>query len=328
MSERLPPSSRRLRRMASDLENELSESRAEQLAARAVVRGRARHHRNRRHVAVVVGLASLMFVLVGLGYGSSKSLPGDPLYGVSRAYEGVGQMVGVVNPLEQRLHEVIALAERGDRVRAVQVASEALEELGRSADIALVSTATSTTTTTSTTTPESQDTAAPAVVPDDTSDTPDTTAAPDAPDTTETPPTAESGETDSSEGTDEVSEDDPIENLKVAAQLLLNRVREDGGELDDAAADLAVAVSALAEEEEEEAAAEEEKEEEEETTTSTSTSTTTTTEPEETSTSTTQPDSTSSSTTSTTVPEDEPGEEDTEPAEDEGPGPIIMPPEF
>lgn len=315
MSERIPPSSRRLRRMASDLENEVSESRAEQLAARAVVRGRAQPGRNRRHVAVVVGLASVMFMLVGVGYGASKSLPGDPLYGVSRAYEGVGQFVGVVNPLEERLHEVIALAERGDRELAVQIASEALQELGRSADIALTSPATSTTTT-PTTAPEPQD-AAPAVVPDDEPATPSTTAA---------PATAESDEPAAPEETqeaEEVIEGDPIEDLKVAAQLLLNRVRDNGGELDDAAAGLAVAVSALTQVEEEVTTAEGD----EATSTSTSTSTTTTTEPEEPSTSTTEPESTTS-TTSTTVPEDEPGEGDQDPVEDDGPGPIIMPPEF
>lgn len=320
MSERIPPSSDRLRRMASDLESEVSEARSEQLAARAIARGRVQYRRHRRHVAVVVGAASLIFVLVGLGYGSSKSLPGDPLYGVSRAYEGVGQLVGVVNPLEQRLHEVIALAERGDRVRAVQVASEALEEFGRAANIALVSTATSTTT--STTTPEVQDTAAPAVGPDDTTDPPDTAATPE---TTEAPLTAESDQTDTEGESEEVTEEDPIENLKVAAQLLLNRVREDGGELDAAAADdLAVAVSALTEEEEEESVNEED--EPETTSTSTTSSTTTTTEPDESATSTTEPESTTSS-TSTTIPGDEPADgEDT--GEDDGPGPIFIPPEF
>ena len=58
-------------------------------------------------------------------------------HGVSRAYESVGDWAGVVDPVEQRLHEVIALSDRGDVVLAVQAAEEALVYLERTTDIDL-----------------------------------------------------------------------------------------------------------------------------------------------------------------------------------------------
>ena len=272
MSERTP-SSDRLRRMASDYEKAVSEARSEQLAARAVARARSSQSRRRRFSAVLAGVSLLLVTVVALGVTSANSLPGDPLYGVSRAYEEVGGWVGVVDPVEQRLYEVIALAERGDGVLAGQAAEEALAELERTTDLQLALPPATTTTTPDagggTVTQETTPTTAPHTV-----------------------------SVEASPGVDE----DPINTLKLAAELLLNSVKENGGELAVAAAVLAEAVSGLAAEDPDVTAGATST-----TTSSTSSTTTSTTEPES-STTTTVPDS-----TTTTVPE--------------GRGPIFLPPQ-
>ena len=102
-----------------------------------------------------------------------------------------------------------------------------------------------------------------------------------------------------------------VQTLKLAAELLLNKVKNNGDSLDDAVAGLAKAVDGLVDEDDPLTT---------ETTSTTSTSTTvpdstTTTEPEETSTTTTVPDS-----TTTTEPEEGEGEAG------KGKGPIFLPP--
>lgn len=157
-------------------------------------------------------------VFVALGAASSSSLPGDALYGVNRAYESIGARVGFVNPVERRLNEVIALADRGDAVLAAQVAGEALAELEKARGFE-VSLPLGTTTTTVT----------------DDSDDGDATQS-------TTPPKV----------TVEATADGPeerINTLRLAAQLLLSHVKDNGGDLESAAAGLAKAVSDLGKEE-------------------------------------------------------------------------------
>ena len=274
MSERTP-SSDRLRQMASDYEKAVSEARSEQLAARAVARAGTSRPLGRPFGAVVIGVSLLLLMVVALGVTSARSLPGDTLYGVSRAYEEVGGWVGVGDPVEQRLHEAIALAERGDGVRAAQAAAEALDELERTTDFVLVLPSATTSTTRPGATEET---------------TPTTT------------PSSASVEA-SPEGVDE----DSVQTLKLAAELLLNNVRNNGGELDAAAAGLAKAVDDLV------VADDPVITEDTSTTTTTIPDSTTTTVPEDTATTTTTiPDS-----TTTTVPEEGDG----------GRGPIFIPPQ-
>ncbi len=244
-----------------------------------------------------------MLLLFGLGATASQSLPGDPLYGVSRAYERVGVLTGFVDPVEQRLHEVIALVERGDTVLAAQAAEEALTGLGHDAEPHLVMPPPPAASNT-TTVPDAADQGG--------SDTTPTTAPPEV-----------TEEATDEEAADDAAEDDaaedPAVSLKLAAELLLSTVREDGTDIEAAVAGLALAVSDLGVDEEEETVTADET-----STTSTTPSTTTTTEPEEATTTTEQVDS---STTTTTLPETSttsPGDE----AGDEGRGPIFLPPEF
>ena len=268
MSERTP--SDRLRQMASDDEKAVSEARSEQLVARAMVRAVTSRHLRRRQSALVIGFSVALLMVVALGLTSARALPGDSLYGVSRAYEEVGGWVGVGDPVEQRLNEVIALAERGDGVRAAQAATEALETLERTteftADLTPVTTL------------------------------PDPTGSGGGAGTQETTPTTVPSST-SVVASPVGADDDSVLTLKLAAELLLSRVQNNGGELDAAAAGLAKAVDDLVGEDDP--------------VTAVGTSTTTT-QPEDTSTTTTTiPDS-----TTTTEPEEA----------DDGRGPIFLPP--
>lgn len=213
MSDRVPPSSHRLRQMASDYEKAVSETRSEQMAARAVARARGTEPLRRRIVAVAAGFSVVALVFVALGAASSSSLPGDALYGVNRAYESIGARVGFVDPVERRLNEVIALADRGDAVRAVQVAEEALAGLERAGFEVSLPLGTTTTTVDD---------------PDDGNATQSTT-----------PPKV------TVEATPGDGPEERINTLRLAAQLLLSNVKDHGEDLESAAVGLAKAVSDL-----------------------------------------------------------------------------------
>jgi len=283
MSER-PSSSDRLRQMASDYEKAVSEARSEQLAARAVARAIAARPIGRPFGAVVIGFSFFLLMVVALGVTSASALPGDSMYGVSRAYEEVGGWVGVGDPVEQRLNEVIALAERGDGALAAVAATEALKELELT--IGFVSDLTPTTT------------------------LPDPDGSGSGASTQETTPTTE-GSSASVEASPEDVDEESVRTLKLAAQLLLSKVKNNGDSLDDAAAGLAKALDDLVDDDDPVIT---------ETTSTTSTTTTvpestTTTEPEDTSTTTTVPES-----TTTTESEEGDGEAGN------GKGPIFLPP--
>ncbi len=271
--------------MASDYEKAVSEARSEQLAARAVARASTAQSLGRPRFALAAGVSLLLLTVVALGVTSASALPGDSLYGVSRAYEEVGGWVGVGDPVEQRLNEVIALADRGDGVLAVQAATEALEELGLTTNFVPDLTPT-------TTLPDPEDSGGGAV-------------------TQETTPATPSVSVEvSPEGVDQ----DSVQTLKLAAELLLNSVKNNGGELDAAAAGLAKAVDDLVAADDPVTAVG--------TSTTTTIPTTTTIVPD--STTTTVPEDTSTTTfpdsTTTTLPEDGEGEAGG------GQGPIFLPP--
>jgi hypothetical protein len=239
----------------------------------------------------VIGFSVFLLMVVALGLTSVSALPGDSLYGVSRAYEEVGGWVGVGDPVEQRLNEVIALAERGDGVRAAQAATEALEALERTTEF-----------------------------------TPDLTPVTTLPDPTgsgggssqeTTPTTAPSSA--SVDASPVGADDDSVQTLKLAAELLLSRVQNNGGEVNEAAASLAQAVDDLIEGDDPvtaEGPSTTTTEPEDISTTTTIPDSTTTTEPEDISTTTTIPDS-----TTTTEPKAGEGEAG------DGPGPIFLPPQ-
>jgi hypothetical protein len=276
--------------MAFDDEKAVSEARSEQLVARAMARAGAGRPLRRPRSALVVGFSVVLLMVVALGLTSASTLPGDSLYGVSRAYEEVGGWIGVGDPVERRLNEVIALAERGDGVRAAQAATEALEALEQTTEF-------TPDLTTVTTLPSPEGSGG-----ESTQETTPTTAPSSA----------------SVDASPVANDDDSVQTLKLAAELLLSRVQDNGGEVSEAAASLAQAVDDLVEEEDPVTAegTSTTTTEPEDTSTTIIPDSTTTTEPEDTSTTTTVPDS-----TTTTEPEEGEGEAGN------GKGPIFIPPQ-
>lgn len=84
----------------------------------------------RRRWVVAVAVAGLLVISnVGLAAASDSAVPGDPLYGLKRAYEQVGDLLGVESHASERLREAEVLLARGHNDAALQAADEALEEL-------------------------------------------------------------------------------------------------------------------------------------------------------------------------------------------------------
>jgi hypothetical protein len=90
----------------------------------------ARSLRSPRRWVVAVAVAGLLLIgNVGLAAVSDGAAPGDPLYGLDRAYEQVGQLLGLSDHATERLHEAEVLLARGRSQTALEVTEEALEEL-------------------------------------------------------------------------------------------------------------------------------------------------------------------------------------------------------
>jgi hypothetical protein len=284
------PTSDRLRNLASRYEDEVSQSRAEQLAARSLARAVvvAPHRVLRRVAAAGAGITLSIGALFGIAALADSAVPGDFLYPIDRTFEIVGFSNDV---LEERLEEAIKLAERGDRERAIRAATAVLEEVDRSGLVDRTATTTSAPPDTlgATTPPTTPPTTAPQgdrPIGDPMTTTPP--AAPTATAPTIAPPTTVLAAP---------AEEDPILVIRLQAENLLRTIRDAGDDPESAAAigeavdSLAMAVSAA------EAAATS-------TTTSTTAPASSTSSPptssSEPSTSTTEPASSTSSSTSTT----------------------------
>ena len=291
------PVSDRLRHLASRFEASVSHGRAEQLAARAVVRARRVPRRHHRAAAAVVGSAFTIVVLSGLAVAAESAVPGDFLYPVDRAVEALGLDR---NLLEERLEEAIVLADRGDRERVFQMAGEVLAEVDR-AGVEVRR-------------------AAPTNPPDDTSEglalalesgSSTTVSTEEAPTTTgRVAPASTDGQV--------APVDDLVLIIRLEAENLLRTVRQ--AKIDPAAADdVGVAAGSLADAIDAASV----------TTTSSTSSTTTTVSPSISSSSTTTTVVDSPSTTSTTVEGNGGGDDDSEPGGGDGSGsdqpPITLP---
>lgn len=125
----------RLRRLAAHLEAQMGHSRADQIAASAMLRSRPQPVHHRWPVLAAAAAAALISV-VGVGAIADRAVPGQVLYPLDRAYESVGQAIGLrQNRSVERLVEALALLERGESVNAVQLVDEALTEIGRDPDL-------------------------------------------------------------------------------------------------------------------------------------------------------------------------------------------------
>lgn len=119
--------------MVADLEGDVSQARAEQLARRALARAQATPASPPRWAVVVAGASFVTVVSTGLGLAADGAVPGDALYRVDRGFELIADSVGGDRDRSvERLEEVIALADRGDVDGASSTALEALRSIGRS----------------------------------------------------------------------------------------------------------------------------------------------------------------------------------------------------
>jgi hypothetical protein len=85
----------------------------------------------RRAVVVLTTLVAFGGANVGLAFAANPSVPGDPLYGIDRAYERIASALGIhLNVAAERFQEAAVLTDRGELSAAFQVASEAMESLG------------------------------------------------------------------------------------------------------------------------------------------------------------------------------------------------------
>ena len=71
---------------------------------------------------------------VALAAAANPSLPGDALYGVDRAYERIGALLGAGGFQLERLDEATAVLERGEPSVALELVEEALSTADGTAD--------------------------------------------------------------------------------------------------------------------------------------------------------------------------------------------------
>ena len=308
----------RLRRLASFFEAEVSRSRAEQLAAAAMLRARPVAQKRWALVAIP-SAAALIAGLIGVGAVSDDAVPGQVLYPLDRAYESVAAFVGVdTGPGEERLVEALALIDQGRDLDAVRLVDEALSVMGRETGV-------------------TDWEPPPAIDPVQ----PPTTAPPAAVSPPTTAPAAVTPTVDPGPTIVAVEAPDASHSLRLATEYLLQSVRDvkkpkDPIQAEDAAVTLRAAASgAVAAGESVKAVAAQTVAAEEGSTTTTTVpggSTTTTTVPGGSTTTTTVP---GGSTTTTTVPGGStttttvPGGSTTTTTLPDGPppGPIILPPQ-
>ncbi|HSJ27078.1 MAG TPA: hypothetical protein VLB67_02640 [Acidimicrobiia bacterium] len=116
-----------LRRYADELASEVSPFTAE----RAVHRALSTPSRRPRRVVVAVITTGLLGISnVALATIADPAVPGDPLYGVDRAYERVVDLAGLGSPrVSERLQETGVLVERGNLGEALALVQETLGKI-------------------------------------------------------------------------------------------------------------------------------------------------------------------------------------------------------
>lgn len=113
-----------LRRYADDLVSEVSPFVA-QRAVRSAMAPDVR--RPRKAVLVLVTTALFGVSNIALAATADPAIPGDPLYGVDRAYEQVADLTGLGGPrVTERLAETGALVEQGRLTEALELVQETL----------------------------------------------------------------------------------------------------------------------------------------------------------------------------------------------------------
>lgn len=101
------------------------------IAARALSRPPLRALWLRRVVVILSSIGLFVGANVGLAFAANSSVPGDPLYGIDRAYEKIETAIGLQpNLAAERFQEAAVLSERGELALAFDTATEGLQALG------------------------------------------------------------------------------------------------------------------------------------------------------------------------------------------------------
>jgi hypothetical protein len=120
---------RDLRSYGDSLVNAADPSKGGRAAARALAQ-RQPSPLIRRVVVVLSSAAVFVGANVGLAFAANPSVPGDPLYGLDRAYERVAGWLGIhQNLAAERFREAAELSDRGHLGAAFETASEAMDQL-------------------------------------------------------------------------------------------------------------------------------------------------------------------------------------------------------
>lgn len=126
-----------LRRYAHHLESEVSPGVAEARVRRAMAEP-AGARRPRRLVVTAATAGLLAISNVAMAAVADPAAPGDTLYGVDRAYERLAGLIADGNHAVERIDEAEVVAERGDRVEALSLVREALDEIAATGNTAAV----------------------------------------------------------------------------------------------------------------------------------------------------------------------------------------------
>ncbi len=106
------------------------------IARRAMAEPLRRTHWLRRVIVVMGSVVTLVGANVGMAFAANGSIPGDPLYGLDRAYERVEIAIGLhPNLAAERFDEASKLVDRGDIAAAFETASEGAADLDGSSGI-------------------------------------------------------------------------------------------------------------------------------------------------------------------------------------------------
>lgn len=118
-----------LRSYAAHLESEVPAERA-RARARAAVAGSTLPRRRRTAVVAAAAIGFMGFSNAALAAVSNPAVPGDALYGVDRAYERIGALLGIGGAHRfERLDEAAVVVAMGDSETALSLVQEALSGL-------------------------------------------------------------------------------------------------------------------------------------------------------------------------------------------------------
>lgn len=119
-----------LRSYGEALIEKIDPARAEAVAVRALAAPSVGLSLRRRLVTVVAAGATFITGNLGVAMAADSAVPGDLLFGLDRAYERLGELVGFSDDhTDERLEEAAQLAEAGNSADALDAVIEQLQSL-------------------------------------------------------------------------------------------------------------------------------------------------------------------------------------------------------